>query len=110
MVLSDDEVEELDDDNDDGDDGWETDEGGGAGDGEGDGAALTDEELALQLQSEEHHAHMLELAGFGARHSPSGAVPMRRMTVCLVEGSLLSNRRLARHAMCACVAICILSW
>jgi len=30
------------------------------------GVALTDEELALMLQTEEHHAHMLELAGFGA--------------------------------------------
>ena len=44
----------------------------GAGGG-GAGVGLTDEELALQLQVEEQHAHMLELAGFGASLWPPSA-------------------------------------
>ena len=63
VVLSDDEVEEEDYDDEQDDDEEESDEGDSVGEGEG--AALTDEELALQLHAEEHHAHMLELAGFG---------------------------------------------
>ena len=36
------------------------------GERDGEEGPLTDEELALRLQEEEHHAHMLELAGYGA--------------------------------------------
>ena len=70
-MLSEDEADYVEDEED--DDGEEP--GDSVSDGDEEGVALTDEELALQLQTEEHHAHMLELAGFGARVHCSAPVP-----------------------------------
>ncbi len=68
VVLSDDEAEPEEHEDEGEDSGEEPyEEGDSVSESEAPGGvALTDEELALMLQTEEHHAHMLELAGFGA--------------------------------------------
>ena len=130
VVLSDDDEVEEEDYHGRQDDGDESGEDSGAGEGEGHGIELTDEELALQLHAEEHHAHMLELAGFGTNPaylmlgSPYIFVMgMKSLEVlrasCMqcarFASSLLAQRLLARrqhalwcmratlgHACCAC--------
>ena len=42
---------------------------------------LTDEEFARRMHEEEHHAHMMELAGFGALRSYLGSGPGCRLAL-----------------------------
>ena len=56
---------------------------------------LTDEEFARRMHEEEHHAHMMELAGFGALRSDLGSGPGCRLALYPTPYILYPNHNLS---------------